>query len=426
MATLTSILPRIERFLPTNRAVQLSDLRSLHTNDAEAVYELALHDLPEDAPIAARGLQRLSRTLSLLLREGFVVCSAANQLYATTSAKQGVLPLDDGDEDHAFLKSLYVSAGGGSKMESQERSSAFLAFILGEHSWDSGTRKTTLLRVEHDDARAVLHGLPLYQYHALLDSAREVVRCPSAVYRGLRHEGMLKDNSVAFCGRPSRRWTNHGAEAPRSGFVFLVFASADGCVFDWDWAPECKEHPGHPRNAQDRFPSGPEVNPMPGELLLGNIRGKTPEPFRPRHAWYSTKGDCVFWYLSDTESYADWYDEYLTAFFDASAPSHGDRKNTCVGFKLKSASRLIETVRKWAAPNSPEGIRVHFDPEKQEVHLAYLMKAWQNAALPRTQELFPGMRLMKDLGESGVAAIQTQTPPIALPHELLESTAIRS
>jgi hypothetical protein len=423
MPDTAAILRRIEGALPTDREVRLSELRALHARDPEAVFELALCDLPADAPIAVRGLQRLSRTLSLFMREGFVIKSAANQTYATSPRGGGVLALDDGRIDEAFLRGLYACGSSGDKMRPEVRSDAYVAFFMEEHQWDSTVRATKPLRVEHDDVQAVLNGSPRHQYNALLDSAREVVRAPSVVYHGLRKDGSLK-GGFAFCGKPSRWWSNAGHEPVRPSFVFLVFVTECGCVFDWDWAPECAKNPGQPRNAEERFPEGSAPSPVFGELLLGNIRGREPAPFRPRHAWYSATGDCVFWYFSEAVAYADRYDDYLTAFFAVDPPSPPATR--CVGFKLKSVSRLTETIEIWARPGDIEGIGISFDSKNVEVTLSYLMKAWQAAALPHSHELFAGMQFMKDLGERGVEAIRADTSRIPIPKQSLRSEAAMS
>jgi len=73
-------------------------------------------------------------------------------------------------------------------------------------------------------------------------------------------------------------------------------------------------------------------------------------------------------------------------------------------------SRLFEMVQKWARPGTDEGIFVGFDRDRIEIELSFLMKAWAEAALPTTQELLPGMRLIEWLGTQGVSALQAKTP----------------
>lgn len=416
----TEILQRIASVLPADREVRTLDLRTLFERDPETVYQIAVYGLPESASTTARGLEQLVRTLSILMRDGFSVESTANQQYAR-GRQGGILPLDDGQPDLEFIQRLYSGSSYSSKMDSQKRSRECLAFFLDGHPWDAAVRATLMLRVAPEDAQAILGGLPRYQFASLLDCAREVVRYPSVVYRGLRHDGPMKTEGLAFCGNPSRRHMNTGdPQDPPSSLVFAVFANQDGYVFDWDWIPASKDDHRLPRNAEERFPHGTPVSGVRGELLLGNIRGKPVGPFRPRQAWFSQQGDCVFWYHSEAESYADRYDEYLTAFFDATtlSPNRGE-KDACVGFKLKMASRLYETARKWARPNTNEGIEVRFNQDRVEVELSFLMKAWAEAALPNTQELLPGMRLMESLGIQGRSSLGAKTP-IEIPKSSLK------
>lgn len=398
----SNIVQRVSPVIPRDRAVTTCDLQALFDRDPDGMYALALTDLPSDAPIAVRGLQHLARTVSVLMRDGFVIESAANQKYAQ-GYKGGIIPLDDGAKDEAFIWKLYTGYGYASKMESQVRSVECVRFYLDAHSWDEQIRATKLLRVAPDDVHAILGGLPRYQYEALLDCAREVVRSPSVVYKGLRHMGYMSRDGYAYCGRPSRRRLNSDQfTEPSEKFVFIVFVSPDGYVFDWDWVPADPTNPSIPRNAEERFPDQQTDSDVRGEILLGNLRGKTPSPFRPGSAWFSQKGDCVFWYFSDVETYADRYDEYMTVFFDA---ADSERIPACVGFKIKMVSHLKETVQRWARTPS-EGIVVTANPERIEITLAFLMKAWAEAALPRTRELFPGMRLIEALGEQGTKSLK--------------------
>lgn len=402
---------RFAKFLPADRPATLADVRQMFQQDEDALFQLAIHGVGDDAPIAARGLEWLARTLSVLVRDGFSIESAAQQSYARGN-RGGVLALDDGQSDIAFLQGLYTGSDYGSKLESKKRSKECVDFFLEDQPWDQTVRQGLMLRVAPDDTAALLSGLPRYQYEALLDCAREVVRCPAAVYRGLRHEGAMKSEGLAFCGIPTRRRMNDGSiQEPPKGFTFVVFANSNDWVFDWDWIPASKENPAIPRDADERF-----VGPSDGthaELLLGNVRATTLAPFQPQRPWFSRQGDCVFWYHSDTETYAGRYDEYLTPFFALGQP------DTCVGFKLKMVSRLFETVRRWA--NHPsDHIEVVFNTDPVEVDLKFLMKAWVEANLPRSSELFPGMRLIETLGKDAVEALREHTPKFDVPRNAFE------
>ncbi len=407
-----AILERIVRFLPAERPATLADVRRMFAIDADALFQLAMHGVGEDAPIAARGLEWLARTLSVFVRDGFSIESAAQQSYARGN-RGGVLAFDDGRDDIAFLQDLYTGSAYNSKLESKKRSKECVDFFLEDRPWDAAVRQGRMLRVAPDDAGAILGGLPRYQYEALLDCAREVVRCPAAVYRGLRHEGAMRSEGLAFCGVPSRRRMNDLTTlAPPSGFTFVVFVNHRDYVFDWDWVPASVENPTIPRDADERFMI-PPLNEVHAELLLGNLRGKPLAPFQAQRPWLSAQGDCVFWYHSDLEAYAGRYDEYLTPFFALDDPLR------CVGFKLKMVSRLFETVRRWADDPS-EHIEVVFNSDPVEVQLRFLMKAWVEANLPRSKELFPGMRLIESLGKEGVLALEQGGAQLAIPRNVLD------
>ena len=267
-------LQRINPFLPTDRPVALADVRRLFQQDPEALFQVAIHGVGDQTPIAARGLEQIARTLSVLMRDSFSVESAAQQSYAL-GARGGVLALDDGRNDLAFLQDLYTGTGYRSKLASKPRTRESVDFFLEDQPWDDGVRKVLLVRVAQDDAAALLGGLPRYQYEALLDCAREVVRSPAAVYPGLRHEGAMKAEGLAFCGIPSRRRMNNGeTQEPPPGFTFVVFVSPNNFVFDWDWVPACKDNPALPRDVDERFGAGP-MHDVQAELLLGNVRGKS-------------------------------------------------------------------------------------------------------------------------------------------------------
>lgn len=409
-----TLVQSLANFLPADRPVTLADVRQMFQQDADTLFQLAVHGVGDDAPIAARGIEWIARTLSVLVRDGFSIESAAQQSIARGN-RGGILALDGGRDDIAFLQDLHTGSAYGSKLEAKRRSKECLDFFLEEHSWDEDVRQARMLRVAQDDAAALLGGLPRYQYEALLDCAREVVRCPAAVYRGLRHEGAMKPEGLAFCGIPTRRPMNDGSiQGPPQGFTFVVFVSANGCVFDWDWVPASTDNPAIPRDADERFTIG-QLDGIHAELLLGNVRGKTLTPFQPQRPWFSRQGDCVFWYHSDAEAYAGRYDEYLTPFFALGQPD----ENTCVGFKLKMVSRLFETVRRWASHPS-DHIEVVFNTDPVEVDLKFLMKAWVEANLPRSSELFPGMRLIEALGKDAVEALQEHTPKFDVPRNAFE------
>jgi hypothetical protein len=407
------ILDRVQPFIPANRAATVGDIRALYAADPDALFLLAIQGVGEGAPIAARNFEWLARTLSVLVRDSFTIATGAQQHYAAGN-RGGFLALDGRQEDIRFVQGLYTGGPYASKGEPLTRSKACLDFFLEDHPWDDAVRGGRLLRIATDDAEAILGGLPRYQHESLLDCAREVVRSPAAVYAGLRHEGSLATGGFAFCGVPSRRRMNDGSfQPPPADFTFVVFADPEGYVFDWDWVPASKENPAIPRDVDDRF-RGAALPATHGEFILGNVIQRGPAPFISRHPWLSLRGDCVFWYREEVESYAAREDEYLTVFYRLD----GDTTKA-VGLKLKVASRLVKTIRQWAT-RANEGILVDFSTDPVRVGLKFFMKAWAAQNLPRSEELFPGMRLMERLGGDLARELQTNSPTLAIPQSVAQ------
>lgn len=111
--------------------------------------------------------------------------------------------------------------------------------------------KTLPVYVRDDDLRDVVDGPP-YQLFELQRLVPEVIgkRCV-AVFEGLRRQGSMTLGR-AYTGRPSRAVTNQGDSiVTRPGMCYVVFVSADGMVYDWDWVPEGS--PGVPREWEKRF-----------------------------------------------------------------------------------------------------------------------------------------------------------------------------
>ena len=154
-----TITQRLAKFLPTDRPATLADIRKLYQQDADLLFQIAIQGVGDDAPIAERGIEWLARTLSVLVRDGFSIESAAQQSYARGNSG-GILALDEGHDDIAFLQDLHTGSAYSSKLEAKPRSKECLDFFLEEHPWDEAVRQMRMLRVAPDDAAALLGGLP--------------------------------------------------------------------------------------------------------------------------------------------------------------------------------------------------------------------------------------------------------------------------
>ena len=83
--------------------------------------------------------------------------------------------------------------------------------------------------------------------------------------RGEKAPARLK-NGWAICGKPNRAYDNGGRKLqPPADMLYMVYADADGFVFDWDWVAEDPLHPGHPLDNDLRFG---ELIREPGEFVL--------------------------------------------------------------------------------------------------------------------------------------------------------------
>jgi hypothetical protein len=112
----------------------------------------------------------------------------------------------------------------------------------------------------------------------------------------------------------------------------MVYADANGSVFDWDWVQEDPHAPGHPLDPALRF--GSLVHET-REMILDLPEHLDPGRFDPTRPACSPRGDCVFCYLADAPSYAARINEDLTVFY-----SLEDREKI-TGFKIKNVHRIL-------------------------------------------------------------------------------------
>jgi hypothetical protein len=193
----------------------------------------------------------------------------------------------------------------------------------------------SVLRLADKERAAIQGGTPAYCVHALVKCATRVVQAPSAVFRGLRREGQLTDG-LAYCGKPKRAYGNDAQPLKQSldEFVFVVYADAQGYVFDWDWVHADPSDPSVPRGASERFTSRVEV---PTAVLVGVDNLQVGE-FQAK-GWHSRRGDCIFYYISDSPSYASRVNDELTVFLSFAVPDQ------MTGCKVKNVGRIWKDVR---------------------------------------------------------------------------------
>lgn len=120
-----------------------------------------------------------------------------------------------------------------------------------------GQKQVKLLK--EDFSRIQRNDPPHKVYHLIGEngahsSVQEVLNNPCAIFSGVRDHQV---GGVCYCGIPSRRWFNSGSSAdPPPGFVFLVYVSPRGCVFEWRWTRADDQHGCWPVDWEDRFNGG--------------------------------------------------------------------------------------------------------------------------------------------------------------------------
>jgi hypothetical protein len=395
----------VHGFLPAAAPVGMRDVRSLYSEDPELFYQLAIGDLPSTSPSDAKGMSALIRTIAVMVRDGFTIDSRVGTPVAVGN-DGGILPLEDADSDESFLQAIFVEGGGEKSLAGSNVSDSSVSFHLDHFPWEQQVRQTELLRLAPEDAASATRGLPPHQFYELVDCAREVVRAPLCVWEGIRDEHDDSPWGRAYCGKPSRQWTNDGQpRTPPEGYVYVVYTDPDGFVFDWDWVESDPNEPSFPKGYADRFERRRD-NSVRGELLIGNLATQC-QPFSPAQGFYSSRGDCVFFYFNQQPSYARRIHEYLTAYF-AFDPISAD--NPSIGFKLKYVSRLLAVLHKYKKKDD-EKIQLSFDATSVGIDILFLMRAWLHEGWPRAKSLEEGMILLKQLE-------QLDRREVRLPREL--------
>ena len=177
---------------------------------------------------------------------------------------------------------------------------------------------------------------------------------PTSVFKGLkRGDGGLPklNNGWAFCGKPRLAYRNDGTSfsAPE-GMVYVVYADEDRYVFDWDWVRENPDEPGHPLDWRLRFDDPVSLGQ---DVVLDLPKGLEAGKFDATKACYSSRGDCIFCYMTDEESYAERNNSDLTVFRQLVS-------NMFTGFKVKNVRRILQQDKSIVIADAP-GLTVSVD-----------------------------------------------------------------
>jgi len=343
-----------------------SELMRLFESDREAFYLMACHGGGPDAGPRAQQLAALAGDVRSAIAESYeFVPQEGGAAITTYRGKKTFVPAELVKPVTEFLRAVDGKAsndGGGRDFIGAAVSEAEVTFKLGDPAERQAERnrlgavraaKPLVLRLDEEDLRH-LTSQPPYVIYELLNCARRTVLAPTAVYCGLKRGGDSPANvneGWAFCGKPRKTYRNDGSPvAPPDRMVYVVYADAEGYVFDWDWVVEDPGAPGHPLDSDMRFE---EPNALKGEARLDLPRDLRPGQFDPAQACYSSRGDCLFCYITGKESYATRINSDLTVFQQMETGTH-------TGFKIKNVERIVCVDRSIVIRDAPK-ITVHVD-----------------------------------------------------------------
>jgi hypothetical protein len=323
----------------------IEGLIRVYNDDPDLFFALSMEQVEESASAWLAGLGRLAQQLRQMVLRGFEIRRRNANEGEILGAGHTVI-FDSAMENtiQSFMRSLNGTAVGrkGQDYRGTAMSETEMLFRLGDPVTWAAEQAELLKRVEtvplvlrigDDDKDALTSGTPAYAIYSLQRLAPRVVAAPHSVYRGLRQSGPLK-NGLAFCGHPKFALGNDAKalDARTDNMMFVVYADQEGYVFDWDWVKTDAADPSSPHHNHERF--GERMNEAPPAMLIGTeslVQG----PFCPQ-AWWSSRGDCVFYYISDAPSFAQWVNDDLTVFWSFADDS------IMTGCKVKNISRLLQ------------------------------------------------------------------------------------
>lgn len=358
---MSALEDRISKTLGRKAVMEsLADAMLLFSKDREGFYLLACSSPENEAPFVS-ALREATSMIRKMLDEGYVIGqTGASKVVRSSSGLEFKIPQGAEEGVLEFLRELdgkRISASRGRDYEGTEASEAEINFKLGadRHRWAEesarldATRKNTpmVLKLSDGDV-AHLAWQPPYVAHQLINCARRTVLSPTVVYRGLnRGEGAPSTltNGWAFCGKPRQSYGNDGkAVQPPPGMVFVVFADVDGYVFDWDWVAEDPYSPGVPLDQNIRFDKSFDAQM---DAVLDVHREVTPGSFDPKQASYSVRGDCIFCYIREDNSFAERVNVDLTVF-------RAMHDKSITGFKIKNVLRILRLDKSIVIKGAPD------------------------------------------------------------------------
>lgn len=397
---MTALETRVLAALGDHRPSGWEGLMTLFQTDREAFYLLStFNSTVENADVAA--LTRLASAVRTAVRETYeILPNATDASLMARSGQVTPIPRNVVEQVRAFLRAVdgkTTTTTAGKDFEGEDASEAEMLFKLGNpNTWDEEQKKLEarrnarpwVLQVDAEDLEH-LNTQPPYVVYELLHCARKTVLAPTAVFRGLKRGGDTPpsvNDGWAFFGKPRRAYENDGTPVcPPEGKLFVVYADKDGFVFDWDWTPEDPDRSGYPLGpTNDRFEE--EVK-LDLEVVLNLPANLVPGQFDPKRACYSTRGDCIFCYMTDEKSFAVRINSDLTVFQSVKTNEH-------TGFKIKNVRRILQ-VDQSIVISDPPGLVVAVDTvlmavsrrqhESLEFYAVLIRRLHRNAGQPKVR-----------------------------------------
>ena len=334
-------------------------LIALFQADREAFYQLACDGVSPQAEQRSGNLAGLALEVRVAVNGGYEIEPSGDGANLVSAAgTMAFIPGDVVPRVAQFLREIdgkTTLTAGGKDYEGEVASEAEVRFKLGDRTtWDRERAKLEeersarplLLRLSPEEIGS-LATQPPYVTWELLECARRTVLAPTWVFKGLkRGEGSLSkvNNGWAFCGMPRKAYRNDGTPFPApEGMVHMVYADEEGYVFDWDWVRENPDEPGSPLDWQLRFDS---PNQLGRDAILDLPKTLQPGQFDATKACYSSRGDCIFCYMTDEESFAERINPDLTVFKKLGS----DR---VTGFKIKNVQRILQKDKSVLISDAP-------------------------------------------------------------------------
>lgn len=361
-------------------------LSRLFERDREAFFLLACLTEVGDLSGRTRQLAEYAAFLRRAVRETYQIESSDRGASITVATGESrAIPSELTQEIAVLLRRIdgkETTETPGKDYEGRVISEAEACFKLGDPStWDKAAEdlrkrreaKPLVLRVPQDELDS-LSMQPAYVTYELLHCARSSVLAPTSVFKGLkRGEGGPAgvNKGWAFCGKPRHAYDNQGRPfAVPAQLVHVVYASADGEVFDWDWVREDPGDQGYPIDWRLRFD---EPVQLAQEAVLDLPADLAPGTFNATVACYSRRGDCIFCYMSDVVSRADRINSDLTVFYALA-------NDEITGFKVKNVRRIVEQDKSIVLRDAPRltvsvdavllaSLKQHRDPQDARVDI---------------------------------------------------------